>query len=616
VADTGPVLLVSMPFADMDRPSIQLGLLKAIAESAGFAAETFHAYLHLAKQIDPDIYRDKCLRWDRLVGDWLFSLEAFPDAPDGDHRLLDVIRGDAPGSPDSPALAGELRRLREVEVPRFLDELLTLVPWHRYPVVGFTSTFQQNVASIALARRLKRLHPDVTIVFGGANLEGEMGRELVRSVPAVDFAVSGEGDEAFPALLRALATGEDPSAVPGVLSRRDDGEVRGVPARPFTRLDDLPVPDYREYFERAESLGLLAPAGHRRVYIPFESARGCWWGEKHHCTFCGLNGLAMSYRTKSPGRVAAELGALARQCKSFSFLAVDNIIAPDHQRHLLPELLRQEWDFELFYEVKANVTREQLRDMARAGVVRLQPGIESLSSHVLDLMRKGISAAQNINTLRWAHYYAMDVAWNMLWGFPGEEVSDYERQAALIPDIFHLPPPESATRISLQRFSPLFDNRAEFPVRKISPGLAYSYVYPAGVDLGRIAYFFDYELAGTLPDEAFQRLEEEIRRWQEAWADPRDRPTLTYWSAPGVLHINDRRSPERVGTYGFPEPVASIYRACSDRPKSAAAIRESLDLPLSVERVQEVLDEFAVRGLVFLDGSRALALALPAVRNR
>ena len=159
-------------------------------------------------------------------------------------------------------------------------------------VVGFSCTFQQTVASFALARRLKARFPELVTVFGGASFDGEMGVELARSVDCVDFAVSGEADASFPALLRALATGGDPAAVPGVISRA----TVTAPEPPPGSLDDLPVPDYGEYFERAERLKLLQRGARHQAWIPFESARGCWWGAKHHCTFCGLNGTAMRFQ--------------------------------------------------------------------------------------------------------------------------------------------------------------------------------------------------------------------------------------------------------------------------------------------------------------------------------
>ncbi len=49
--------------------------------------------------------------------------------------------------------------------------------------------------------------------------------------------------------------------------------------------------------------GFLAdPSVADRIFVPYETSRGCWWGQKKHCTFCGLNPLGMNYRAKSPER--------------------------------------------------------------------------------------------------------------------------------------------------------------------------------------------------------------------------------------------------------------------------------------------------------------------------
>ena len=49
-----PTVLVSMPFMQIDRPSIQLGLLKAIGEKNGFPVCTLHANLDFAAMIGAD----------------------------------------------------------------------------------------------------------------------------------------------------------------------------------------------------------------------------------------------------------------------------------------------------------------------------------------------------------------------------------------------------------------------------------------------------------------------------------------------------------------------------------------------------------------------------------
>jgi ribosomal peptide maturation radical SAM protein 1 len=606
-----------MPFMGIYRPSIQLGLLKELAGEYGFPVRTLHANLDLAARIGADYYTEFSQHRGRMVGEWLFSVAAFGDAaPDQEGKLLDEFADELSYLADSPEqLRNRLWRTREQDIPAYLDALVETFPWGDVRVVGFSSTFQQNIASFALARRLKRRWPKLITVFGGANFDGEMGLELVRSADCIDFAVIGEGDVAFPRLLSALAAGTDPGAVPGV-ARRVRGTVVATPAAPpMPHLDGLPTPDYAEYFTRAEGLSLLPRVGNRSLWIPFEAARGCWWGAKHHCTFCGLNGTTMQFRTKSPARVLDELAQQAQRYGSFRFEAVDNILDPTYLKRLFPVLVDTEAGYEFFYEVKANLTREQLKLMALAGLRRIQPGLESLSSAVLRLMRKGVTAAQNVNLLRWAHYYEMDTAWNILWGFPGETAQDYADQAALVPHLRHLPPPRSVGRLWLERFSPLYADQANFPLRSRSPEHSYRYVYPDNVDLNRAAYFFEYDPADALPDDAYQDLHRAVRAWQAAWtADPR--PALTYRSAPGFLQIYDSRQPGQEGTYAFRGTLAEIYLACSDRPTTASAVREKVPGRLSPEAIQEVFAEFQRRGLMVLDGQLALALALPAVSGR
>lgn len=350
------VALVSMPFVAHFRPSIQLGLLKAIASSHGFPVETFHLNLDFARQIGPESYEVFCNYGRNFrLGEWLFSVAAFSDeAPDHGRQLLENY----PAFTDW--LLAEIQQpeeylleLRDREVPKYLDRLMETIAWDRFEVVGFTSTFQQNTAAFALAARIKREFPTIKVLFGGANFEGEMGVELVRSIPCIDYAVIGEGDIAFPEFLISLQEGRDPSEVAGVACRRNGavGEPRMRPL--FRQLDDLPFPDYDEYFERAERLGLLQNGLRSKVEVPFESARGCWWGQKHHCTFCGLNGKGIAFRGKSPERVREELGQAARRYRTVRFSAVDNILDMSYLKTFLPQLVEEGAGYDLFYEIKA-----------------------------------------------------------------------------------------------------------------------------------------------------------------------------------------------------------------------------------------------------------------------
>ena len=121
-------------------------------------------------------------------------------------------------------------------------------------IVGFTSVFQQHLASLALAKRIKALLPETFIVMGGANCEATMGVETVRQFPFVDAVVSGEADHVF-ADLALQVTGRAPrTALPGVITQATvAAPAAGSPAPTAPAvgdLDALPYPDYTDFFEQ------------------------------------------------------------------------------------------------------------------------------------------------------------------------------------------------------------------------------------------------------------------------------------------------------------------------------------------------------------------------------
>jgi len=628
-AGTFRVALVCMPFATASRPSIQLGLLAAIAEQAGFLTDTYHLNLELAARLTPEVYEPLCNHRGHMTGEWLFSVAAFGEQAHSDDEAYFTAFPEVISRVQQPGKgAAYLSRLRHEILPRYIEDCLTMVDWERYRVVGFSSTFQQNVACLALARRIKERYPAVKILFGGANFEDEMGPEYVRAFPFIDYAVVGEGDIAFPALLRGLAAheqrsggsgvelGGDPCGgpLPGLVMRTGEGITFCGQAPPVRNMDALPTPNYDEYFTRVKHLGLKHPG-----MLPFESSRGCWWGQKHHCTFCGLNGLGMTYRVKSPKRVFAELSEVARKHRMSSFEAVDNILDLKYVQDFFRTIQETKTDYQFFYEVKANLTHEQIRALYRGGVRSVQPGIESMSSHVLQLMRKGCTMLQNVRLLKWCRYYNINVSWNLIWGFPGEAEEDYQQEQEVLQLITHLQPPAGNGRIWLERFAPYFSDRALFPVHHIRPEASYRYVYPAHVALEKVAYFFDYQMEHTVADEVHQQTREVVKEWQRRWAvDSPD--TLVYRRTLDALLIEEKRGPERQLSYVFDGPWALIYEYCGETMRTIPSVVEYLQASLgwpqfSNDDVQAALERFCRLGLMLSEAGKYLSLALPMNPN-
>ena len=300
----------------------------------------------------------------------------------------------------------------------------------------------------------------------------------------------------------------------------------------------------------------------------YESARGCWWGARSHCTFCGVNGTSMAFRCKSASRVVEELTELARRYRRLDFEIVDNIIALEYFRDVLPRLKEAGYDLRLFYETKANLKREQVRLLRESGVNRIQPGLESLSTPILKGMAKGVTAFQNVRLLKWCAEYGVSVAWNVIYGFPGESPDEYARMAELVPSLVHLQPPKLGRPVVLHRFSPYHERPAHYGLEIVGPRRWHPYVYAAdAATLTDLAYSFEYRhVDGRKPETYVAHFGRAIETWRARW--PAAYRTLRYRRGPGFLVVHDRRPGLPTADYAFGEHEAdSTWRARTARPR-------------------------------------------------
>src|SRR5262245_29395884 len=180
------VLLISMPFGALDRPALGISLLKAVLNRAHIPCDIQYLTFPFAELIGYDEYQwiQADLPYTAFTGDWTFTSALYGDRPELDRRYVQDVLQLTWRLPQTDI--ARILRVRSL-TSYFLDYCLTLVPWNEYAVIGFTSTFEQNIASLALARRLKYAYPDISVVFGGANWEAEMGLELHHQFPFVDY---------------------------------------------------------------------------------------------------------------------------------------------------------------------------------------------------------------------------------------------------------------------------------------------------------------------------------------------------------------------------------------------------------------------------------------------
>jgi ribosomal peptide maturation radical SAM protein 1 len=416
--------------------------------------------------------------------------------------------------------------------------------------------------------------------------------------------VRGEAEEVAPPLFRELLDGGAVTARPG-LCFHDGTRPVVVPQAPArVAMDAVPRPRYDEYFARLRASSFRDPV-EGAVYLSFEAARGCWWGEVAHCTFCGLNGSSMRFRAKSPERVLDDIVELARRYQVLDLHAVDNIIDHDYFVTLLPQLAARGLDLHLFWEVKANLKKWQVERLARAGVRHIQPGIESLSTPILRLMKKGVSAWQNLRLLKWCHQLGIRVDWNLIWGFPGEPATEYARMTALMPSLFHLMPPLS-TRLCLHRWSPYHQRPEEHGIVMRGPAWYNRFLYDVdAATLADLAYDFEWDYAdGRDPLAYAAPYLAMLGRWQEAHTAG---AALTYRRGPGFVRVRDRRQPAQLAELTLADAEAAVFFAVDDGATLAAVCRR---IGRPVGEVRAILDELEAARLVYREDDRYLGLAL------
>ncbi len=604
-----------MPFGPLFNPSFGLSLLKSALARTGISVEVRYFTIAFAELVGEPAYSGIALNGEvvarELAGEWCFSRGLFDESPgDVDRYVEDILvkRSAHPskGKPVSRGLLNHIMKARDRAVG-FLDWCVDEIVRRPPQVLGFTSMFEQHLASLALARRLKQALPDTFILFGGANCEGIMGAETLRQFPFVDAVVSGEGEVAVPALVRRILSGEPISDLQGVRTRERLGEEfesgRFSNAESVPRLDELPYPEVSDYFEdfRRSRFDKGWQAG---IFV--ETSRGCWWGERQHCTFCGLNGTTMAYRSKSPGRALEEMIALKTEHPECDLQVVDNILDMGYFKTLLPEIVRRKLDFGLFIETKSNLKKEQVRLMRAAGVRMFQPGIESFSDDVLQRMRKGVKALHNVQLLKWCREFGVEPYWNLLWGFPGEAPEEYARMAKLVPLLTHFTPPNGVYPLRMDRFSPSFNDPEALGFRDVEPLPSYRHVFrglPKST-LANLAYYFDYRYQKPQePKRYVGPLLAALRRWKRVHGTS----DLFSVDVDGKLLIWDLRPARKRPLTVLDGLERKIYQLC-DATNDLARLQSSLG---SEQPIAASLEALVADGLMVRDRSLFLSLAVP-----
>lgn len=300
-------------------------------------------------------------------------------------------------------------------------------------LVGFSVTCLNAAQAEETATILKTQKASIKIIFGGP--QTTLQSDSAMKCPAVDYAITGEGDLIFPQLIEALETDRDLSPLPGLTWRDKNGDPReGAPPQPVTDLNSLPMParhllDWNNYNLSGD---YLIPA---RKVMTLSTSRGC----PYQCTFCSSAVYwNCSYRALSAHAIVNEIEALIEQfgADGLNFREDNFMVNRKRVKDICHEMLKRKISIPWVCEARVdNVDRDTLEIMREAGMVGLWCGVESGSPRILKQIRKGYTVEQVRTAFKLFNELNINTRAGFMIGFPHETEEDIEQTYRLAEEI-------------------------------------------------------------------------------------------------------------------------------------------------------------------------------------
>ncbi len=286
-------------------------------------------------------------------------------------------------------------------------------------VVGITSMYNNSLQAERMARTVKECDPSIITVGGGSHF-GALGRQSLRRIPELDYAIEGEGEQAFAALLTALESGAPAAEIPR-LHHRAAGNLLGNASAGLMDLSELPpmwstLSDTIDLKRYAETIPERSPR--RAIYI--EAGRGCPFA----CTFCATAPFwERKYRVKPVQCLIEEMRFLYERYGYNGFMLVHDLLTVDKQfiynfsEALIESRLPVEWMANHRTDIDLHGL---LPKMKTAGCWAMFFGIESGSARLQKKMHKGLKREGVVSTIRGLCDLGIASTCSFVIGFPDE----------------------------------------------------------------------------------------------------------------------------------------------------------------------------------------------------
>ncbi len=614
------IVLISTPWPLYNRPSIQLGALKAYLRSThpDLEIDAGHVYLKLAEKLGYRLYRHISERtW---LAESIYAALLYPNQ----FQKIDALFNREIKSNSLLSQTG----LKDIatQTQQTTDAIIASFRWSDYLLAGFSVSLCQLTSSLYFIKKIKKRFPNLAIVVGGSTFSGTVSDHFFDVFPEIDAVVNGEGELPLSQLISSLMTTPDITDLPpikGVLTPQTTES--GGPQTDFNQLDDLnplPIPDFDDYFALLQSFN---PDKTFFPILPIEISRGCWWKKTKTnrkpksnnfaytsgCAFCNLNRQWQGYRSKKPDRVVAEIDHLTNRYQNLSLTVVDNVLPKTSSMDVFKAVTALGKDLKFFAEIRANSSASELAVMKSAGMHELQIGIEAISTSLLKKLQKGTRAIQNLEIMRNCEELGIINRSNLILNFPGSDEQDVSETLRNME--FALPfHPLQPVNFWLGHGSPVWRYPERHGIKAIYNHPNWSCLFPR-----RICRQVEFVIQTYRGDMGLQKnlwrpVKNKIRQWQRSYdllqQDGAKSPILSYRDGHNFLIIKERRLQKESIKHRLVGTSRKIYLFCR-RHRSLIQIRNRFS-KFAEDQIIAFLRMMVDKKLMFQEEDTYLSLAV------
>lgn len=258
---------------------------------------------------------------------------------------------------ESAGIYRNLIEVKEYTINNYDMQIFMDIMLGEYDIICFSCYIWNISRVIGLIKDIKKACPETVIVVGGPEVSYAY-EEFLEKCPEADFVISGEGDVAFPNLLKEIVEGTV------------DFEQKLILGR---------IPEENEICFPYENTEI-----DRDRILYYESARGC----PFRCSFC-LSSVSRGVRLLSMERVKKELDFfLEQKVKQVKFVDRTFNIDMERSAEMMNYLIDNDNGITNFhFELCGDRISEEMLDAferSRSGLFQVEIGVQSIHENVLE----------------------------------------------------------------------------------------------------------------------------------------------------------------------------------------------------------------------------------------